>query len=69
MPLKLDPGITLALVILHYQPVPAHQIAFDCVKLVAVAAVPFINDPLTVEVDPNAVIGAGLKAIASVGKI
>jgi hypothetical protein len=48
---------------------PTHQIAIDRVKLVAVAAVPFVNDPLTVKVDPNAVIGAGLKAIASVGKI
>lgn len=40
------------------------QVALNGIKLLAIAVVPLVNDPIAVQVNADAVVGASLEAIA-----
>ena len=66
----MDSGIAAALVIFHDHFMRAFgEIALNLVHIIATAAVPLVNDAFAVHIDPNAVVGAGFKAIAPLVEI
>jgi hypothetical protein len=49
--------------------VSPYHVEINGVKLTGIAAMPLVNDPLAVNIDPNSIIGPGLEAIAPIAKI